>query len=425
MVEKSCERRGAPHQHTEGRPPSKRVETLVGFLLGVVGLSNLVQGAWLPYLPWLNLTLFAPVGLVVLILLGVPGPRQGRPAALFCLLAAFVPGYIAIELNPGAPENRMAIALAVLIPLVVVYLVARSSRILNGFAVGVILLSGIVFAAQWVNPDLEVLTRGRRTPEGLNAIGAGRALGLGALVCLVQLTRSVRRSGRQLAWLGLAGMFAAGAIAAASRGPLLGLVVGGLAVLLVSVELTPMARVGLVSVAVGSVVLAVRDFVAEGSRVVTAGDSGRSQLFSATWDIAMNNPAGIGWGNLYNYLPPTLVSSGQGYDQYPHNVLLEVLVAGGWVALVLLLVGIAVAGWAAYCSRRLPLGSLLWGTFLYAFSGALFSSSVVGNRLLWVVCAMSLGIWGRQQLALRSGVDQDWTASRPSQPSGYRHARRA
>lgn len=393
-------------KQTEGKTPEGVVDssaTATGFFLAALALSNLVQGAWLPVVPWLNVTLIAPLALAVLVLNGGSGPRKGKPLGVLLLFVSFLPGYLFIEMNPWAGEKRTLIALGVLMVLLVAYLAARSPRILGGFAVGAVILGAVVLAAQWLNPDPNVLTLGRRTPAGLNAIGAGRALGFTVLVCLVYALRSVRRPISRLGWLGLAGVFATGAVAAASRGPLIGLVVGVAGVLLSSFQLSAAVRAALLLLTGGSIVVAMRDFAAEGSRLATAGDSGRSTIFSASWDVAMENLGGIGWGNLYGYLPGQAVSTAQGYNQYPHNVLLEMLVSGGVVAVTLFFAGLTLSGWAAFRCSKLPGGAILWGGFLYALVGAMFSSDVVGNRLLWVVCAMSMGIWGRDQVARVSG----------------------
>lgn len=394
-----------PPARVERRALDGKTVAATGMLLAVLGVSNLAQGAWLPFLPWLNLTLLAPPALALLAVADSPRSRRGRPTGLLLLIVSFLPGFFSAVLNPGAAEKRVTIALAVLLVLVISYSTARSPRILHGFAIGLVILGGIVLAAQWLNPDPAVLALGRRTPDGLNSIGTGRVLGLAALACLVSAIGSVRRPVPRLWWSGMAVLFVAGAGAAASRGPLVGLVVGAVVVLLASVQLTRPVRLTLVLIALVSIGLAIRDLQAEGSRLVSTEDSGRTHLLLATWEVAKDNPAGIGWGNLYNYLPAHIVSGVQGYNQYPHNVILEMLVTGGWLSLGLFLTGLTIAGRAAFRCSSLHRGSLIWGAFVFALIGALFSSDAVGNRLLWVISAMALSIWGRHQVESAQGSE--------------------
>jgi O-antigen ligase len=368
---------------------------LIGFLLAIPAMANLVPTATIGAAPRLNLTLLA---LLLLVATAAFRPAQSPPGTLgglLLLLVAFSPGFVGAGLNPEAGARRIEIAVLVLGLMLVVYLVARSPFLVGGFVAGVLSLGVIALAAQWLNPDLVVLTQGRRTPVGANAIGTGRALGFAALVAITRAIACRGHLARQLGWVVVAGAFAAGASAAASRGPLLALAVSVVAVLLSSVQLSSVMRSVLVLLALGIGGLAVRDLVDSGSRLVSAGDTGRAELFSATWQVVQRHPTGIGWGNLYNYLPGRVIIVEQGYHQYPHNLVLEVLAACGIVGGVLMMLGLVVAGRAAYKARRLMGDSLLWGAFLYALFGAMFSSSVVGNRMLWVVCAMSLGIWTR------------------------------
>lgn len=364
----------------------------IGFLLACLALSNLVQGVWQGKVPWLNLTAVALSGLMLFFIFSPLRQALPKPTGLMILCFSFLPGFFYPLLNPESASKRFDIAIAVILPVLLVYVLARSPRLIHGFALGTLLLGAIVSLSQWMIPDPMILASGRRTPVGNNAISTGRILGLAAILMFVL---ALSRRGVCRAWfLITSGLFLLGALTAASRGPLLAFLIAVFGIL-VSLPRASLRILTLVSVAVSGGVIQAAYFYSPESRIFSSDDSGRSELFVSAWEVVKDNPLGVGWGNLYNYLPAHIVNPAQGYVQYPHNVLLEFAAEGGLFSAALILIVLCATGGAAYSMRRTTMGLFLWGAFIFSVVGALFSSDVVGNRLLWVVCALTLGLRAR------------------------------
>jgi hypothetical protein len=345
---------------------------------------------WLRDAPKANLTVIALVCLVLLAIFRKRVKRDPRGVgaiALVCL--SFSPGFLFPALNAAAHDKRTAIAAVVLASLVTAYWSVGASRIGLGLSSALILGAVLILAGQVLHPVADELALGRRTPDGVNAIGAGRELGVAAISILWLMLRTSRWS-LKLAMVALLGCAGVGLVATGSRGPASATVVGCVVLLLASNDLPRVARIALVSGAVAIVAYSFVELSSAGSRITTDSDSGRRALLRATLTVASQHPWGIGWGNLYNYLPNYAIDGEQGFKQYPHNLFAEFLTEAGVAGVVLLLASLVIVFVRARRSRGSD-APLLLALLTAALAGSMLSSDVIGNQLLWVLIGTSLG----------------------------------
>lgn len=413
---------GQPFEPTRGR--------VTGILLGVLAAGNLLQGLWNDGLQGvlgdnipkaLNLTI---ISLALLAVVATRYPRDAPKRAVgmpLLLCASFLPGYLPSALNAGTHSKRLAIAAAVIGGILISFRVSGVRRVVPAMLAALFVGAMIILAAQWLLPDSYASLSGRRTPLGVNAIGAGRAMSLGVIVALWYAQRA-KGLGSRVAWLATIPLLLGGIVATGSRGPAAGAVIGGILLVLVGARLPRFARFGLVGVGLAALWYAFGELSSAGSRITTSSDSGRIPFLKYSLDVAWAHKLGIGWGNLYNYLPSELVDNEQQFNQYPHNLLVEMFVEGGILGLVALTVVLVVV--VLRCLRTdLPERAVLLALFACALVGAMTSSDVVGNQLLWVLAGVILGhtSWrtGRAVRTPTGRVGSDRRpAARPRMPQG-------
>lgn len=362
-------------------------DAFVGILIAVIATSNLVQGIWTARLPALSLT---GIGLalsipVTLLLLGQIGRRKGF-GAFVVLCSALAIGYLPTELNPGAADKRAGIAVTVVYVTFFALVGLTNVWRVRAFFSGIGLAALVVVVAQFLVPDATALGLGRRTPENVNAIGAGRAIGAALVltICFVAARRGVRRIRYSIA---ASGPLLVGLLLAGSRGPVLGVLAAAAALVWMLPSWRRGAKVVITGALAAAGYLAHSQLAESGSRLAGSADSGRGVLYSGALRVGAEHPLGIGWGNLFNYMEPSLISVDQGYNQYPHNVLLEFFVEAGWASAGLLLLFLVLVLRRAMVIRHSWEGLALSCLAVFSVASALLSSDIVGNRLMWVSLA--------------------------------------
>ncbi|GAA2084333.1 hypothetical protein GCM10009821_27130 [Aeromicrobium halocynthiae] len=246
----------------------------------------------------------------------------------------------------------------------------------------------------------------RLSADGQNPISAARLAALGILLsaCLLQIRAVQGLAGRTtlvlIILINLSVLWATG-----SRGPAVALLCG-LAVLLTA---PGKSRTNRISLTVAASSLGVAFFSSTSvqlgtERMLSLSDSGRTALAIDTIRVVWANPLGIGWGQLGEYLPlyPVGVEAGL----YPHNLFLEFAVEAGLIGLIgicWLIISCVKVVYNAPVEQR-PLHLPVFCVFVFAFINSMFSSDIVGNRLLWVALALIIG--NSVALAGRSGLGQ-------------------
>lgn len=233
---------------------------------------------------------------------------------------------------------------------------------------------------------------GRLSVEGGVTIAVGRVIAAGAVTTAVFALTS--RHSRQRILLIIAAVTGAGAVVAVgSRGPLIALVAAIAGVLIfargLSGRRTTAAGLLLIAGAV-TVWLVARANTGGGERIAAflsgEGDDSRDQLAGAALAHIPAHPLGIGWGSFAGYG----FSAGGVPLTYPHNMILEATLEGGWLAglVVTALVAAALIGYRR--GSATPTGAALLGLGIYWITVAQTSSDINGNRMTWI--AMALGL---------------------------------
>lgn len=365
-------------------------DVAVGVLLALLAAANLVQGLWVESAPLLDLTVGSFLLLVPATALALARADARRPDAhlLGLLVVAVALGFHAAGMNAGAADKRLQVVPGVLVTFLAGYALLSNGTRVRAFAWTLLAQSLVVLAALVVVPDVAALAlTGRRSPTGLNPIASGRILAAGALVLVCLGLQHLHRTRGRLALLLALPLFI-GAGTTGSRGPLAAVLA---AVVVVVVRQEQVSRTAKAGALTGTLLLVgLLRFVQQDSRLADLTDTSRIQLLTESLKVALAHPWGVGWGNLYDYLPAWANSPTQGYKQYPHNVLVEFLVETGWLGGLLFavfLVKVAQRSWALAGRPDLRLVGALG---IFCLVNALLSSDIVGNRILWVVAGAVL-----------------------------------
>lgn len=338
---------------------------------------------------------------------------------LLILFVAFIPGILFADGNEYGVEKILRFFTLTLLCAVAPLFFVRSERTRWTFLM-MIAIFGITFGIlALVDSGVVVEGSGRLTLEGSDPISAGRAAGA-ALVVLLVVTF------RRKAWWAAGGaislfltivMFQSG-----SRGPLLA---AGVALVMAGM-LSPgtgLRRMMRLIILVGVLGL----FVWYGLRVAPelaaqrftdlatiAGDTSvqkRLLLYNETLSTLIRTPEGIGWGDLYGYLNPgTALDSG--WMQYPHNMLLEVVSEGGWLAGAALLGVFVVALRRAYQGVTSTTGLAIFALLLFSALNAMVSGDINGNRLFFTLLGVCLALPTLRRHSARSQAAESFANAR-------------
>jgi len=370
--------------------------------LSLIGVGNLIVPPFSgssPLLDYLLLSL-GLCGLIALYRLKTVIARLGiwLPGLGFVMLC--IPGFLVTPIN-GYGVTKAQALLVVLILFFVCAAIQSPPAFMKRLTL-ITIFTGTVFslAAQSFG-TLDV--GGRLVFLGLNPIGIGRITGLVLVMSLTLLfIKKASNYWTVIALVVVAAITTVGVVATGSRGPLLSAAVAcaGLVFLLsVTKKLSPRTAFLIAlaaTAAVGAVLLSDSTGL---TRLATATDSGRGELYAETFRLALDNPQGIGWGQLGQYIVDFRAIDEE--SLYAHNVFLEILVEGGVVALLaftLLLAGCIAQAWRAAKNNSWFVVNFV--VLVYAVTSAQFSSDIVGNRLMWLYMALSLaaGSWVNREL---------------------------
>lgn len=231
---------------------------------------------------------------------------------------------------------------------------------------------------------------------GLNPIGIARVSGIATVVGVgLILARRYRNSGELLvlAFGSVAGL--AATTVTGSRGPFIAVFLTLFVLVLIAnrVGRFGLMQIGLMLIAaVGALVWLFASGRGATGRLTSGGDTGRSVFFGDALDVGFKSPIGIGWGDLPGVL--TGYSNSDGI-LYPHNIVIEIFVEGGVVALlgffVLAVTALRTSAVSAF-DKQNHMSPLVFAFLIFTLINAQFSSDIVGNRVMWFAIALSLYI---------------------------------
>ena len=349
------------------------------YLIGPVG--SLVRETGIG-LPTVALLAVAPIPFVLGALVIRPEARSRIPhLAPLAFLAVLAAGSLVWSSDPAYGAGKLTIwALTGLAPAAfIVILAPASSRVLwAAIAVAAFLTALALIAFGGVSP----LYPGRLSLFDDNPIWTARAAFIGALVATFGPFPPIAR-------LVMAPVLVLAGLLTVSMGPLLGLLVGGWAALIVIIRQTEQRNgrqqlrwigLGMASGLVLVFLVADSFFGGDGSilsRLVVNDPNvtGRATFLDAAFRLFLGSPAlGVGLGGF----------AATGLIEYPHNLVAEIGTELGIVGLLgfVVWVGFALRG----ASQSPLLTGLLVATGVYAF----FSGSVASNAEFWMISALAV-----------------------------------
>ncbi len=256
-------------------------------------------------------------------------------------------------------------------------------------------VAGLAMAAALIlNPDREMeALYGRLTLEGSNSIATARVVGAGAAVALVQGLVGTRR---RWLWLCSAGAMAAVLVLIGSRGPFIGLVAAVVIALLIGkngrgVRRIYLGALGLLAAIILVLVVATSQNRAAGriGEILTGArtDETRLALMQQCVAAISEHVLGVGWGGFSSV---ALEGALQSRYSYPHNLVLEILIEGGWLAGVAFLAFVAASLAGFWRWSVTSEGATLLTMGIYWVLVAQTSGDINANRMTWVMLGLGL-----------------------------------
>ncbi len=245
-----------------------------------------------------------------------------------------------------------------------------------------LIVGALIGALAWVSPPPEV-DLGRISSEGSNAIAAGRATGAG-LIALGGLAAAKRIRWWLALPMGLCLLFVM--LATGSRGPAVAVAASAACGIWLSSNSRKVLRNGLLTIGVcaaGWLAAKLLDPVTEKRLLlIFQQDQGtsvqvRNELWHRTTELIPSHPMGLGWGGLEWYLQPL--------NRYPHDIFLEALGEGGWLA------GAAIVAILVVSIRRARASAVLLASVVFWTVNAMVSGDINDNRSLFAIVAIAVG----------------------------------
>jgi len=377
------------HRHTDAKAIVLTLFLLSGWLKGDPRL------AWLP----VDLTVLTLAAVVILLCVDF-GLYRAKPSLnLYLILALFISTLPAL-LSTGATHyagekvrNFYTLTLfAALAPPLLLRWKEDLGRFLTTLAF-VSTLLGIEAALSMLGSHSVSLLR--INAAGSNTIALGRAVGtviLWLMFCWMSERLRTRYALPLLAFLSVM------LVASGSRGPLIATALG-LVILLVAYppSMRRLKHLALATVVVvGLVILSISFLPSMSITRITSffsgemGESGGSRMvyWQEGLQKSLENPQGLGWGGFAVHFGVF----GGAVREYPHNMLVEVFLEGGWLAgfCFLGLILFALQRALLYARRRSPAERAIFVLLIFFLFNALASGDLNDNRLFFCFLGLAL-----------------------------------
>lgn len=367
-------------------------------------LRNSVLMAWLPISPvWVAsfsvaLCVAHRCGRRLRVDLAVSG-------ALALLVLGFLPGALRSGDDGYGPVKLVALVFMVL-PIVcaaVVLLDSRQARVRWLWAQ--VLVGLAVTVAALASNGADVLS-GRLTLATVDTITTARLVGA-AVIALLALGLAAPKHGSWAFPLAtLSGMIL---VHVGSRGPLLGVLISVLVVVIVGrcfAGRRVVLVLGTLAITFAAYRYAAADGGSGGRRIVDWVQSGlsddvRAKLFNEAVHLGENNLMGIGWGDFAGESKTGHeIENAQGVA-YAHNAFAEAFAEGGLFAVLAFVLVLVLAVQRLYRLSSDPYDAVVLGTLVYWLLNAQVSSDFVGNRFMWVSIAVGIAAYADGRPLLR------------------------
>lgn len=381
-------------------------ELVLALFLTAGQFKSDIRVEWLP----VDLTLLTALATAAFVVWVFLKGQLRLPRSLFILVGfylLFLPAIFWTDWNSYAIEKTTGFFTLTLLATVAPQFLIRSRnelfRLLNALA----LLGGIMT----IDALLSLITQGevvaaRLTTKQLASFGA-TSIGFGRVVGATLLWAAVLGVERRLNYLlalGVIGALAIALLGSGSRGPLLGALAVFVLMLVFDKRRTAfrIVRILMIVVIGGIVIRLSLPLIPANSllRVETflEGTLGSSELirlqaFSFAWQGIQENPLGTGLGGFETYSPWIRWTR-----PYPHNILLETLLEGGWLTgmYLIFLALLALRKVHALVLHKAwdPEAMGLFAILLFFLMNAMVSGDLNDNRALFAFVGMAVGLRG-------------------------------
>lgn len=318
------------------------------------------------------------------------------PLPVVALWLTFIPGAAIASLRGyGLTKTAVLFTLTFLVALAPFVLITdhRAVRMFIRAQFG----SALVAApAVFILPSHYDIIRGQLGIEGASTISVGRIVGVGALIASLSFLRQARL---RILSLAIALALLSVTLAVGNRASLLAYS-ASIVITVVYAKYFQRIRVaaiiGLGAATALAMTLIISGVIRPSSRVqslfalMRSADGSvdtRTTLSSLAAAASFDRPIGEGWDGFSKNDSVQLVL---GATNYPHNILLEIVVEGGWLAGGAFIVYVVLALRRAHVRSDHPLGMTTLGLIVYWTTAALFSEDINGNRMMWATLAVGL-----------------------------------
>lgn len=369
--------------------------------LALLAYAGQIKGS--PYLAWMPIDLTLLLGIIVAI--AVIFSRVGHGAAHrtivipIVLFFVFLFGIFDSSMEGYARDKVLTLYTFTLLAAIAPFYVLRTPRQLRGFLTTLVTLGLIVALVTLVRPTAIADYSDVSIFAGSNTIGTARMTATAVVICVaLALTARTRLRNRLLLILASLILITV-TIGAGSRGPFLGVAVGlGLMILIAP---------GLRKYRGRAILAAV---ILSGAAIVwlsRTGDDGfnrvfdflngerdnstrvRSFLWAETWKQIPSFPTGIGWGDFAS-LPGMRVYAGNDGTIYPHNLVTEVFIEGGWLIGGAICIYLLIAFFRGRRAATHPIAMTAFALLGFAVFNAMVSGDINDSRLMWIILSVAL-----------------------------------
>lgn len=355
--------------------------------------------AWLP----IDFTVLFALLTVILMIRALIKSKGRVPSEIFWILLLFFCFAIPIfwtEFTPYAEEKVSRLFTLTLLVTVAPIFLFRTNEDLKRLYI-VLTILGLMMG---VDSIISLFTNGRLeinpnlstgiTAFGSNTIALGRSAGL-AFIWIAALALEGRL--KLLKAFGLLGILVVVLLGSGSRGPLLTAVASlGLLGLLFYWKkqaygwrftgvLVILLIVGAYSVTVAPETASQRiEAFLQGN--FTHSEQMRMIAYARSWEMIVQTPLGVGWGGFVEHINLWFGAT----KQYPHNIILETLLEGGWLVGVCLTLVPLLALVHIYRRATSMEARVLFALLFFFLANAMVSGDINDNKEFFAFMALSL-----------------------------------
>lgn len=402
------------------RPDRSESATIID-ILAPTALALLVYSGQIkanPLLSWIpfDLTAICAVLVCALAALDVPNWKVSRRqliyvfgVALTFILGSLPAGYAGYGATKVATMFTITFLALVLAP-VLIFVSERRGAV---FVIAIFVIGTCATIFTFLSPEYAAEYSNRLVFAGTDTIGTARFAG-GSLAVAIVLAVALPPSHRARPWLWLSAFpLASLLLLTGSRGPLLSLVGTFIALFVISSAFRPRLLRQIVPVltvalfALISATVTKSDGLTRTANFVAGEGDASTSARSVIWGVALReilrDPIGVGWGGFRQLLDSSAVAVNPAIV-YPHNMIIEVFVEGGWIPGVVITAILVYSAVRALTLARSPWSVAFAALLVFSICNAMVSGDVNSARLMWVLLGLSLAAFTNGEDGYRSSV---------------------